>query len=826
MSFRSGVAMLATCFAVAATAQTSPTFPLGDAGPTSLSRPGQIAYTGHHALFDITGRVLDPTEAELAAWVEDNLARAEAALDAGQAEAYRAFAALVSRYELPRAIQGSLRLEWLEKTARRPNQAKMVQLNLAIREHWYRRTMPTEMRDTQIDRRTSLPFEASEGLAEALKIQSATRMGEIDDMSLDEYTRHCTNNGVPEPPDWLVRSGDARGMWKYEGFLNQDSTANGGNDMDRVTNFLQLGVPTEVWSHISTAPRGTCIALPRFSSPTRIRANGIICLGLDTGNACFYDRAGLEVDRDYPLEEFEWGPVLTDGVCTDCHAGENPFIVHPGEPLEMGGAIRSPVWHRPFVRSTWPQNPGPLTLLDQLDLPPGEAPCSGCHNAGFAGRFPDVLALNAAMGGLSGYCGAVVTGALDGFFDASIGQSHGPTMAMTFDSNGNPIEDETFATHRAALKALCQQSPTPPGTVPSPDDDREVVSPPLIGPLYACVDVVEVRGAIYGAEVVVTVNGSDEGLATATSSESLQFKVPTLSEGDQVVASQTIGGVTAVSDVVTVISHLEEYPSGLPAPEIDPTLVHQCGRVIAVRHAHGATVSVTVNGGSPQEWALGGDWTNVRPGKSPFDFGDAFRAQQQICDDRSEPSREVNAVAEPSPLPVPALAPSPALEGQPYIGVENLPNGAQTEVTEASTGGSTSFSTAVSWNPEIDVATPLGRLIEPGDTFVIKAELCEAVEIETDPVRPCEVLPAPVIGQPLVGDISITVLQAQPGARVLVFDGGGAKIGDGSGSEVGLTRALVKGDVLRVAQRLGRCESREAYQIAAVCVTQECIDQD
>jgi hypothetical protein len=79
----------------------------------------------------------------------------------------------------------------------------------------------------------------------------------------------------------------------------------------------------------------------------------------------------------------------------------------------------------------------------------------------------------------------------------------------------------------------------------------------------------------------------------------------------------------------------------------------------------------------------------------------------------------------------------------------------------------------------------------------------------------------PRIAQPIVGDMSVHVTDYVPGARILVYDAGSAKIGDGSGTEVGLTRKIVQSDVLTVAQRLGRCLSSEAYQVAAVCVSSE-----
>jgi hypothetical protein len=298
-------------------------------------------------------------------------------------------------------------------------------------------------------------------------------------------------------------------------------------------------------------------------------------------------------------------------------------------------------------------------------------------------------------------------------------------------------------------------------------------------------------------------------------------KVPTLAIGDEVRASQTFDGATATTEVVIVKSHLDDYPNGLPAPEVDPTIVHQCGHVIAVRHVPGVELSVFSNGANERKFSLGGDWTNLRPAKSPFDQGDSFVAQQSLCGDSSAMSNTVTAGPEPAPLPIPGLKDGKAIAGQPLLHVQNLPEGALTEVGENTVGPLASFSTAVTWEPEVDAASGLGRNILAGDKFLIVSSLCESTKVETDPAEPCEVLPAPRIAQPLVGDTTVTVTDYVPGAQIQIYDANDIEIGDGSGNEVGLTRPIQPGDVLTVVQRLGDCVSREAYRITAICLDPE-----
>ena len=309
-----------------------------------------------------------------------------AGLDAEDRERFEALSRSAAQLDLPRPLQQSILLGALAQEGLLPSSAYLAEVNHTVRMEWLRLTLdPGAFRET-IDPNEALPLELMPRLIE-LGLVGTTQQALRDVPGGREYRALCRENGVPPPPDWLKRQGMTRGDWRYEGDLK--------------TNFLRLGTPTEVWSFRSTSPAGTCIALPRFASSDLISAAGIICLGTDTGNACFYDKADLDPEADYPIDEFQAGATLQGGgICTDCHAGENPFIVHPAEPLNLGSAIRSPIWHVPLVKPSWPQNPGPMGILNQLELPPGERKCSECHVAGFAGRFPDVLALKSRDAGV------------------------------------------------------------------------------------------------------------------------------------------------------------------------------------------------------------------------------------------------------------------------------------------------------------------------------------------------------------------------------------------------------------------------------------------
>ena len=189
----------------------------------------------------------------------------------------------------------------------------------------------------------------------------------------------------------------------------------------------------------SQEPEGICISLPRTSGNT-VRLNGVICLGKESSKACFWDNQKNDQLFTFPkgevlpITEFAGGPELDDGAggtCTNCHAGENPYIIHPNTPLGKPALSAYPLfsddWYEPLVHTSWPQNPGPMA-----NGPEGN--CNFCHtDGGSGGRFPELSS------NISGYCSAVLSTAII------------RTMPP-FNPN-----DPSYAAHASALEALCSQ---------------------------------------------------------------------------------------------------------------------------------------------------------------------------------------------------------------------------------------------------------------------------------------------------------------------------------------------------------------------------------
>ena len=239
------------------------------------------------------------------------------------------------------------------------------------------------------------------------------------------YIAECISSGVPIPPGWNEAG------WTPTGALSN------------AQEFISVGEEGRPYLFTSTSPPGTCIALPRFydngngagdgeghldTDPNTpdIKLLGIICLGTQTSKACFWDNStplpdvnttfkpsfDIDAAEVVPLAAFNGGAGLLGaqgGVCTECHAGENSFVIHPFtalDPVAFGADVFGDDWYDPLVHPTWPQNAGPTNILATI---PSAGRCDSCHQqGGTGGRFP----LISTTIGLGGYCGAVLNQAI------------------------------------------------------------------------------------------------------------------------------------------------------------------------------------------------------------------------------------------------------------------------------------------------------------------------------------------------------------------------------------------------------------------------------
>lgn len=149
------------------------------------------------------------------------------------------------------------------------------------------------------------------------------------------YMEKCTANQVPIPPSWLdpAQPGTINPLWVKI------------TTLDRSRIFaLDPNWETTLYAYTDPNGLGTCAALPR--GPTgkhavQLEALGMICQGRN-GKSCFWDNKEVTVSRDDKGLPFQNAlsdlrdirpEFMADGDnlienCSQCHRGDNIFIIH------------------------------------------------------------------------------------------------------------------------------------------------------------------------------------------------------------------------------------------------------------------------------------------------------------------------------------------------------------------------------------------------------------------------------------------------------------------------------------------------------------------
>jgi hypothetical protein len=144
-----------------------------------------------------------------------------------------------------------------------------------------------------------------------------------------DYMKMCRAKGVPVPPDWKPSASE----WEAHGQLKTILLT--PNTMDKVepdaTTFAS------VWSYAPSQARGACIALGRDGGSFQI-----ICQSAATGHACFWGNDASSPNGPWntataevpiaSLRDPERGFALGTVPCTECHRGNNAFLVAPDDP--------------------------------------------------------------------------------------------------------------------------------------------------------------------------------------------------------------------------------------------------------------------------------------------------------------------------------------------------------------------------------------------------------------------------------------------------------------------------------------------------------------
>lgn len=379
---------------------------------------GPIATLGHGGMFDANGKEINPSMTFLldAQIVYKNLLLSQ--LPINKRKKYDQELEALAKPGLSPADQVHINTEAINRLIKEVNPSNKAQLN-AINTTLHEKYGKALAKSNNIPIK-KFKFMPSTSLADALKKNGFDLSVTIPKTNLSgqAYVSECRAQGVPIPPDW------GNSSWIFRGNLTKK--------------FIIQGQVAAVYTYESTSPRGICIALPRYPSGSNtVSALGIICQGNDANKACFWDNANdiLLNGSITPIvsSSFKGGAALLNGngVCTDCHAGQNPFVVHPNSPLDRGSILNPTGWVKPLVHPDWPQNPGPTTVLNNITLNSNEKSCLSCHNS--TNKFPQ-LSLS-----LPGYCSTILNNAYN---------ANG-TMPP-----GRP-GDSSYLKHINALQAAC-----------------------------------------------------------------------------------------------------------------------------------------------------------------------------------------------------------------------------------------------------------------------------------------------------------------------------------------------------------------------------------
>ena len=542
----------------------------------------------------------------------------------------------------------------------------------------------------------------------------------------------------------------------------------------------------------------------------------MICAG-STGYVCFFDSltgsALPPSSAGYWTSQLVGGESLDgngQGVCSGCHAGRNPAVVHPSDPvfmlmrdrinLDMVGA-----WHEPIVPSGWPENPGPL-----MAMPPpgaGEGSCyDNCHGieSGGAAKLPLFWQIPPEL-----FCQSVLEEAVDDVVETQNGMP--VVVGRTMPDGGDdfmggrvakpPLAD--FDHHVKWVRRVCADPGSSVGTVEiDPPTPVTAAAPTIEEPVYACATEVFVSGALAGTTLEIwEVGGIAPMASTSVASADTQRLGPvTLTHGMILEAKVILGTAPPVS---SASAEVQPPPQSGPRPRLARP-IHECATHIGVFKERGATVRITHNGTALPDVTSNDNWA-ILPLDQAVSSGDDFTAEQDVCGSGFGQADTQMAGTVPTTIPVPVFRDARA--GQDLVTVSRLTTGAMMSLLEQSTSSNL-------WShPSFPFSSvTFDREVKTTDRYVMEQTVCGVTHTTLAPeghARDCGSGPEPPeIVPPFDGDTYLVVADAVPGAVYHVWVNGALTV-SGTGSVIHLGAPLAAGDLVTVSKDLGTCRGSE-----------------
>ncbi len=349
-------------------------------------------------------------------------------------------------------------------------------------------------------------------------------------------------------------------------------------------------------------------------------------------------------------------------------------------------------------------------------------------------------------------------------------------------------------------------------------ENPRAISPPIVvGPLYQCGTIVQVRGFIPHATLdleiagAVVIAGAPGGFPEP---DGAVLHLPAALVKNQLVrARQHFGGATSDwSAGETVRDHTVDYPAGPPRPVINPAPVFKCGARTGVGNLlAGCNVWITaagtevgrIKGATPQQGV------NVVP---EYGLTQEVLAWSELCGDPSPASAAENTQLATTPLAAPTF--EPVAEGSQQIVLNGLANGCHFQVKRSGVDSGP----YLTWGGRTIIS--FGTPISGGEPFEAWQWLCDGDPPSphgTTTAHPCSDLRAPTVGPIQDGDTVVTLIDFVPDARIKVYINL-VQVADGSGPVVVLTQPIHHGDTVHVLQVVRACVSSTAQEIRSACV--------
>ena len=368
------------------------------AQPASRDEP--IAFIGHGAIFGPAGNEIAPTAkfiGKATQWYIDELAKGLTPEQRSEFERWRGtLTSGMTLDEHSKLLLNTRLVDWLLDRAQRSDTDRLRGKNNLLKQILSKKlTDHSDVRFPRgVEKFNSLPdvVRRLADFANTTRASPATTTLSVTLSGGAAYRAECLANKVPVPPDFGPGS-----AWQSQGIIPKSEL------------FIVRGNDAEVLTWTSETPKGMCVALPRYNVNDIVEADGVICVSQETSKACFWDNQVKDGDpftfprgSSQPFSKWAGGSDLrgaVGGVCSDCHAGENPYIIHGKVLSSLANSLSTtpPAWYDPIVRSgdemPWPENPGPINA---------PTPCAGCHDQEASGRLPKLSS------GLAGYCSAVL----------------------------------------------------------------------------------------------------------------------------------------------------------------------------------------------------------------------------------------------------------------------------------------------------------------------------------------------------------------------------------------------------------------------------------